>query len=930
MRFIPALIAVLIVLSGAIALVPLGASAAVGTDSITTNNVYGNAQANFTVDGALFFSVYVNTSAATPISIDLINTTSGSAITSTSVTTSTSGVYQSWIVSNFNFFDLTGYAPGSYELQLSIAGSPVANASFAISYPVYTAKIHTTLSSYVKYNSYYLVGDFIYVKVTAVDQFGNPMSGNTTAGLYEMLYGGRANTTQYRQLAAHLAPDDFGIATVAFYSGTLGYQVSGYNLTALFGGYPAGSSARDPAIGHSVYYLISPTLQISPYRPNHIYGQGTNLTFQGYFSPYSAPVNVSIVSYRNGATIFTGANLPVHGGYWNYSYLVPYSVPDGYYYLNISEASNNYSIYTTYLQFEALVVSAYANVNHYVPGEPATVFYTVTNTSNNAPASSVNVTYTMNYTTSGGQQSVTGIVSGGVLNTVIPSASSIPSTVIITLYAVDSYGHNASQIVYLSVDPLIGTLSTSQASYYQSEPVIVQVDAMAGQSIFSSSPVANALVNVNVSVGGSIVLAYSGSSLLTDTQGIASYAFMLGANATLGTYTVDAKISAYGWSNTTITSFSVVRQSVEYSLQIVPGQSSYVGGQEFSATWSLVKNGTIVTPAFASYAASIGNMVIAAGTNSNGLISFQVPIGTSGDIYLQVTASDSNGDAASASAYVPVARAILVLNPSAMTYSPSSVITFSYSIFGSGFSSPVYFYTISDANGNIVASESTLATSFQFSVPKYPTSSYTVELTAMNKSSGGVITSSVTVYEISGLQLSFTLSQSSFISNSYSPGQKVTIYYRIIAMGGSSLSSAYDLDVYIYGFQTSYRQYTVSASSGSVSYTLPSGLSQGNYLIEVQAFSATGPGSTQPVLQNLQISQSQPFWNYNVIGGISIGTAILGIVALVALAFSFAAYSGKRRRTVGGGQQRSQGPKAERAPEEHDQEQEGGGEGPQS
>ncbi len=898
MKITPVVLVLLMVLSGVFVFLPGQASAASGTSNVvTTNNVYGNVQNSFTVDGALFFAVYLNQSSAQTVNLALINTTSGSTLRAMSVTTSSNGVYQSWVLNNFNFFDLSYFSPGAYKLQLSVAGVAVANASFSIAYPVYTSHVHTTLSSYVKSNSYFVVGSYVYVSILTLDQFGNPMSGNTSASLYEIMYSGMANTSQNYIVSGYIPPNDYGIATVSFYSGYVGYSAGEYNITVEFAGYPAGSSNYDPTIGHSVYYLISPILTITPTRPGYVFGQGTTLGFQGQFFPYNGAINVSLTSWASGRTIFNESNIPLSGGYWNGSYLVNYSVPDGLYFLNVSEAPNNYSFYSTGLYFQALVLSAYANERYYLPGEPATIFYTVTNTSNNAPAAGVNVSYTMNYTTSSGKQSLVGVVSGGVLNLVIPSTAEVPSNVAVKLYAVDSFGHNASETLDLGVSRLMGFASTSQNVYYASQPVIVSVQAAVGPRPNNYSPVPGAHVYVNVSLSGSVISSYSGSDLTTDGQGIASYAFMLGSNATVGTYTVTAKTIAFGWTNTSTYTFQVAKQQAVYTLYLVPGQTSYVGGEQFTMAWTLVSNGTALTPAFAAYSAFIGSSAVAAGTNSNGTISFQVPAGTNGYMDVQVTASDAKGDSAGSTVSVYISQALLVINPSASDYAASSVVTFSYRIIGSGFSSPVYYYTIQDNNGNTVASGTPKTTSFQFTVPKQPSQSYTVFLTATNSSSGGVLTQSVTIYEASGLQLSFSISQSSYVTDTYSPGQTVSIYYRISTSGGGSLASAYVLYVWIPGFQSSYREYTVTSASGVVSYTIPSGASQGSYVIEAYADSVPSATSTGLVAQSLQISSVEPFWNYNVIGGVSLGSVLMGIVTLVALALAVIAYSGKRVHT---------------------------------
>ena len=174
-------IVAIVVVSGLLIVFPAGNASAAGA-TLTANNAYGTTQSKFTVDGALFFGVY-NAAGNTPVTVSLINRTGGQTVNTMTVITSSSGTYQSWVSANFNFFDLTGVATGSYILQASVAGTQIANTSLGIYNPVYSTSIALTLSNYNTPNKYILSSDTVYAYAKSVDQFGNPMSGNTSAGL---------------------------------------------------------------------------------------------------------------------------------------------------------------------------------------------------------------------------------------------------------------------------------------------------------------------------------------------------------------------------------------------------------------------------------------------------------------------------------------------------------------------------------------------------------------------------------------------------------------------------------------------------------------------------------------------------------------------------------------------------------------------------
>ncbi len=905
-------IVAIVVVSGLLIVFPAGNASAAGA-TLTANNAYGTTQSKFTVDGALFFGVY-NAAGNTPVTVSLINRTGGQTVNTMTVITSSSGTYQSWVSANFNFFDLTGVATGSYILQASVAGTQIANTSLGIYNPVYSTSIALTLSNYNTPNKYILSSDTVYAYAKSVDQFGNPMSGNTSAGLQIAAITLPSNyPPSYSSFLGYYTPDDFGISLISFPASTAYIGPAPYNLTTYYAGTPPGSSTHDPKTGNSIYYVINSQVTISPASANNVYGQGMLIKFSGQFSPFSGYVNASIVSMQTGSMYFNLTNSIVSSGNWNASYYVNYSVPDGSYFFNVSEASNGYQFYSTVIAFQAISIQAYPDEYSFVPGEPASIYYTVTNTSNNAPVNSSSVTYTLNYTSSAGKQTESGVVSGGVLNTLIPASAQFRSSVYITLKAVDRYGHSASTIVVLGVNHLGSDVFTSSLSYTPGEPVLVTVYAyVSGFRNFPSSPVAGASVYANISFLGTQLASYSQKGLTTDAQGQASFVIIFPSNASPGTYTVNASIGAYSWNSVSTASFDLIRSVAQYTLIVVPSQVEYVSGSQFSAAWQLVTNGTAVSGATASYSATINGGAIMAGTSSTGTIAFQIPQGQWGSMDISLSAADAAGNRASTTVVVQVMEAMLILNTGGNSYGPSQKVQVSYYVLGSGFSSPEYYYTITDGAGNAVMSGSTLKTSFVFTVPKTPSFSYSIDVTAANSTSGRTVSTTNSIYLQTGFQLFFTVSSSSFVTGTYTSGQQVKVYYHISTYQMSSSSPVYTIQIEVAGFPSSSVTYTVTSSSGVLQYTIPANLGNGNYILGVSAFDGNGGSST--AIQNFAVSNSEPVWNYNVVGGVSLGSVIWGLITLLAIAVAFLAYTGHRLHPKGETVKESQSePAAEKA-----------------
>ncbi|MBX8637167.1 MAG: hypothetical protein KIY11_02240 [Thermoplasmata archaeon] len=912
------MIAAFIVVSGLLVVFPTG-NASAASASLTANNAYGTVQSRFTVDGALFYGVY-NAPANTLVTMSLVNKTGGQTVSTQNFLTSSSGTYQSWVSANFQFFDLSGMPIGNYLLEASVAGTQIANTSLAVFYPVYSTSITMTLPNYNTVNRYVLSSDDVYAYTRTVDQFGNPMSGNTSAGLQTYFLTIPSNYSRgYTQFVGYYSPNDFGISFVHFPASSVFVGPGQYNLTAYFAGTPAGSSTRDPQTGSAVYFIINSQVTISPASSNNVYGQGLLLKFSGQFSPYNGNVNASIVSMQTGIVYFNLTNSAVNSGNWNASYYVNYSVPDGQYIFNVSEASNGYQFYSTAISFQAITIQAQANEQTYLPGEPASIYYTVTNTSNDAPVGSASVTYTLNYTNSGGKQSESGVVSGGVLNVQIPASANFRSVVSITLRATDQYGHNSQTTVDVGVNRLVSDVGTSSISYTPGEPVFVTVYAyVSGFRGFQSSPVSGATVYANISFSGKQLSAYSQKGLSTDGQGQTSFVIVFPSNASLGTYNINASTGAFGWNSISTTSFDLIKQTPQYTLVVVPSQVVYVSGGQFSAAWQLVTNGSAVTSATATYSASINGGAITAGTSSTGTIAFQLPQGQWGTMSLSVSAADAAGNQASTTLSVQVMEAMLVLGTSVQNYEPSQNVQVSYHVIGQGFSSPTYYYTITDAAGNTVMSGSTLKTSFVFTVPKTPSFSYTFEVIAANSTSGRTVSAYSSVQLLTGFQISFTISSSSYVTGTYASGQHITVYYRISTYQMSSSSPVYTIQIQVLGIASSVVSFTVTSTSGSLQYTLPSNLGNGNYIMS--AFAVDGSGGISSAIQNFAVSNSEPVWNYNVVGGVSLGSVLWGLITLIAVGIALMAYTGHRLHMKGGEKKTDQ--KEQQPPESNVKEEE--------
>ena len=124
-------------------------------------------------------------------------------------------------------------------------------------------------------------------------------------------------------------------------------------------------------------------------------------------------------------------------------------------------------------------------------------------------------------------------------------------------------------------------------------------------------------------------------------------------------------------------------------------------------------------------------------------------------------------------------------------------------------------------------------------VPKVGTPTAVTFLVAAQSPTLGLIASSqVTLYEASGIQIVAGIATaSSYADGSYQPGQTVSLHYSISVLGSLTLPKAFRnrrLAGAYFGTGSGSLVFDTSSTSGTVSYTLPSGLPAGSQLVEVE------------------------------------------------------------------------------------------------
>ncbi len=557
-----------------------------------------------------------------------------------------------------------------------------------------------------------------------------------------------------------------------------------------------------------------------------------------------------------------------------------------------------------------------------LPGYHDTLYYSVLNDTNEAPMSGLStITILGSYYNTGDVAHFT--LPGTPINVstapvgswdfVVPAnASATPGFQPIITVWVNSTALKMSQDYSAPVD--VGSLELTDWSVCPAvgfcgdltagSPATVSVTAeVHSASTGDYSPAANETVKFVFFSTGSSPVPVPGvpASVTTDGLGDAAVTFTPSSSSFNVPGPDHVEIEVTDSVNSTLT----IDQTVPFHLYNPVGTTNfafwlnepeYYSGENVVAAWQWDgTNTTVGTLNVTNYMVFDDDTdnVIASGvvdsTLPSGSFTFALPTTYSGDFTVEALAHNGS-DFWIWSASAEASTYIFGFLASEYYFNPGDTITITVVADGPALAgATIAAYVQASNSGQTLFNGTVTSDSFQFTVPKVaPAHEYDIVAWAYSATAGTIATYSDHVTEASGYQLLLGVSTvSAYSDGSFSPGQTIQVSYTVSTYGTSTLPAfvvLYAFPLGATGATPALKSWAVSASSGSVPFTIPSGTPNGPQTYEIEAEFESSIGFVEVGnLFTVVVNSSPSALNYELVGGsgFTVGWLILLILIIV-------------------------------------------------
>ncbi len=639
------------------------------------------------------------------------------------------------------------------------------------------------------------------------------------------------------------------------------------------------------------------------------------------------------------------------GNFYELPYALNYS---GLWVLNLTAGGSSVQINLT---VNAYGVSLETDQDSYLAGHSGTVYWGLDRAANSAPFTDVSSLQIVGlYESAAGS---TLALPGLTKDLTVASLGSIPFTVPTDAASYSSisfviWANQSSKTPYenwsvqgqvsVGVGAVTGVslsflnCGVSCTTFPANSPVLVQiavdVDSDSGDVLESGLVCA-----ISFYSGTTMETAPSGTptSLTTNSSGIASFVFLANSTEFSSSHANSVQVNVSDPLNPAVKLGNSIRFYVSVAptvarLQVLLGAGVYYGGDNATGTWSLGGSSSSGAPGWsADYWEAWGEgsggdtgapyQVFDLGTinttATTGTFSAALPSDFQGNLWVSVEAANAT-DTVDEYAEATVLAPTLLINPSETVYQPGDTITVTIQTEGQLFNGATFYEEAQDDNGNVLSSGPVSGTSFSVKVPTVAPPTYIeFHVVAQTSSGGAIATASAESDLITGLSLAASVSTaSSYSDGSYKPGTSVTISYSLTALGTSKLPAAVELEILpgagLLGLligedieAPGTEIYSSVATTGTVSYTIPSGTPNGIDSLSVVAVPLNGQctgisdGCLSLTQLSINVNNNPPALGYELggTGGITLGWLLLFLVVIVIFILGLLWV---RRRTGGG------------------------------
>jgi hypothetical protein len=582
-------------------------------------------------------------------------------------------------------------------------------------------------------------------------------------------------------------------------------------------------------------------------------------------------------------------------------------------------------------------VQTFLGTDPILPGYRDVLYYEVLNDTNNAPIQDLSsVTVAGTYYNNAyqllpfpGTTIDLGTAPIGSWSFIVPSnATTNPfDPPVLTIWANSTaLGMNQSSHQFIEV----GSLDFSQASVCDlisgcgsltvGSPATVTVGAQVQAAFGPTGPAANETVKVLFFSTGSSPVTVPGvpTTLVTDSNGYAALTFTPNSTVFNVPGPDHVEIQVTDSVNTSLSIFTNVTfylynpvGTTDYAFWL--NSLLYYSGATVTANWQWRgTNSTVGTINVTNYYVfdSATNNVLASGivdsNTSTGSFSFALPTTYYGNFYVDAFAHNGS-DAWTFSAGASVTQVIFALIPSEYYFNPGDTVTVAITAQGAALNGASINAIVRASNsGQTLFNGPVSGDQFQFTVPSVaPAYAYSVAAYASTPTNGTIAQANTAVQEASGFNFWAAVSTpSSYSDGSYTPGQVVQLSYKIVPYG---LETSPNLAViYVFPgdcsigctFSTpAIKSWMVTSASGTLSFALPQGMTNGLHMFNVFAVFVGGYGSD---LLGVNINSSPSALNYELGAGsgFTVGWLILLVLIVVVGYFVFTMMRRKPKSTM--------------------------------
>jgi len=580
-------------------------------------------------------------------------------------------------------------------------------------------------------------------------------------------------------------------------------------------------------------------------------------------------------------------------------------------------AFQNFTVQTYY-------INTLENVSIALPGHSVTVNYWVLSTVNAAPYNhgvTVGVTGsygTTTFTTATLPGTPHSLGNGwtGAFSFSIPTNASSMSYVSLEFWAnttgssvwsVQTFDNEFVGQLYAPVVELSACATGCHTNTFTSgAPIIATVtEWIQSPSYGHATPAAGIDLSILYEKGATVVTPAGSppTKLTTDANGQAQWLFTADGTTfsttgpnTLAVTPSDPQVSLNKGPTTNTTFYVQPSSAAAPSIQIVFNGAQYYGGDTIFANWSLTGNASVdhgwnatVWWVYAySTAGGFGWTPFQGVINgTSGTIQVVAPVGLNGYLEFVVLASNATMEIEGV-LYASVTAPQIFLSSNEANYQAGDTVTVTVSTIGTVLSSATFDAIVIDSNGDRLISGPLTGTTMSVQIPSKGAPSWVEFSVFAVAATGATITNgTLFTYLATGYDLAVGIgTKSNYQDGSYQPGQTVQISYSITPRGGTPLPKSWTIKVWTSdAWENSglgVVEMQTSAASGTVSYTIPSGVPNGIQLFWVEAIpSSNGDWATNSVSLDIQSSPAGLGLELGAGSGLTVGWLILLIVVIV-------------------------------------------------